>query len=98
MDMATGIFTVPTNGRYYLSFTAYSLPADTNSMIYLRVNEGFIGISCGPKQNDGMSLVATLDLKKNDTVDVYLGTGAISDNSGHFTQFSGFLLEEDLEL
>ena len=98
MDLETGVFTVPTSGRYHLSFAAYSLPTDTNSMIYLRVNEAFIGISCGPKQNDAMSLITTLDLKKNDTVDVYLGVGAISDNSGHFTQFSGFLIEEDLEL
>ena len=41
------------------------------------------------------SLQATLDLKKGDTVDVFLQEGAIKGNL--FNHFNGFLIDEDLE-
>ena len=48
---------------------------------------------------DNLPLVTTLQLKKGDTVDVWLLSGSIYDDSVYrFTQFSGFLLEEYLVL
>jgi len=99
MNAATGVFTAPVNGRYHFSFTALSNTISTNNNdVYLRVNGAFIAISIGPSTRYNLPLVATLQLTKGDAVDVYLDGGSIYDNGYHFTQFSGFLLEEDLVL
>ena len=98
MNAATGVFTAPVNGRYHFSFTARSYSSGV-TYVYLRVNDAFVAISWVPSNNDNLPLVATLQLTKGDTVDVYLAFGLIYDHSiDHHTQFSGFLLEEDLVL
>ena len=63
----------------------------------LRVNGVHIG-DVGHAMLPGYSvpLVATLNLKKADKVDMWLVNGAILDNGDHQTNYSGFLLEEDL--
>ena len=104
MNLASGVFTAPVNGRYHFSFTAFSIIAGYNS-VSLRVNGVNMGISETYSQsNEKYSystspIVATLNLKKGDTVDTYLNSGSLYDGSvNYWTQFSGILLDEDLVL
>ena len=100
MNLQTGIFTVPVNGRYHFSFTAESGGNSGESYVLLRVNGVNIGISDTLSQYNNLPMVATLNLKKGDKVDTYLGAGSIYNGKTiyHWTQFSGFLLDEDLAL
>ena len=98
MIAATGVFTAPVNGRYHFSFTARSGSSGVNNFVYIRVNGAWVATSLAPSNNDNMPIVATLQLTKGDRVDVFLYQGSIVDNGYHHTQFSGFLLEEDLVL
>ena len=99
MNAATGVFTAPVNGRYHFSFKGTSGSSGVQNWVYLRVNGATIAISYAPSIYYNLPIVATLQLTKGDTVDVYLAFGLIYDHSiDHHTQFSGFLLEEDLVL
>jgi len=98
MNAETGVFTTPVNGRYYFSFNALAWTSGTINYVLLRVNGAQTGMSWAPSKDYNLPMVATLNLKKGDTVDLYLGSGSIIDSSNHFTQFSGFLLDEDLAL
>jgi len=98
MNAATGVFTAPVNGRYQFSFTARSFSSGVKNFVFLRVNGARIAISGVLSKEYNLPMVATLQLTKGETVDVYLNQGSIYDNSAHDTQFSGFLLEEDLVL
>ena len=97
MNLATGVFIAPVNGRYYFSFTARSGTAAKN-WISLRVNGVQTGISHAPQWNHNIPIVTTLDLVNEDTVDIMLVEGSIFDSNNHNTHFSGVLLEEDLSL
>ena len=98
MNAATGVFTAPVNGRYQFSFTALSWSSGIENIVRLRVNGAYLGRLYAPSDRYNLPLVATLQLKKGDSVDLYLGGGSLFDNGDHHTQFSGFLLEEDLVL
>lgn len=97
MSTATGIFTAPKNGRYHFSFTARS-GTDGQTWVQLRVNRVDIGWSRATSRDSNMPIVATLHLKTGDKIDTYLASGSLYDGNDHITQFSGFLLEEDLIL
>ena len=93
MNLASGVFTVPVNGRYQFNFVAQANVDYTD--VFLRLNGGLIAQGFGPRQNINLAFTATLDLKKNDRIDTYLIGGSILDN---YTEFTGILLEEDLVL
>jgi hypothetical protein len=98
MNMETGIFTAPTTGRYYFSFTARSDAANDNNNVQLRVNGRTIGIAHAPTSDYNLPISATLNLRKGDTVYMFLDTGSLADKNQAYTHFSGVLLEEDLIL
>ena len=98
MNAATGVFTAPVNGRYHFSFTALSATPGITNYVFLRVNGANIGLSLSRTLDFSMPQVATLQLTKGGTVDMYLEAGSVGDDGHHHTQFSGFLLDEDLVL
>ena len=94
-NINSGVFTVPTNGRYFFSFTARSHVS--NTLVQLRVNRLAIAASEGRFEYHNMPISTTVNLEKGDTVDVFLKKGAIFDSENdHQTVFTGILLEEDL--
>ena len=96
MDLKSGVFTSPTNGRYFFSFIAQA-GADI-TQVHLRINGSVIAISDGWSQYSMIPLSATLNLRKDDRLDLFLNIGSIFDGGNHYTQFSGILLEEILDL
>ena len=94
MNLGSGVFTAPTNGRYFFSFVARSNVAVT--YIQVRLNGDKFAESYTPLTNYNLPISATLNLKTGDRVDAYLFAGSIIDDGDHFTHFTGFLLEEDL--
>ena len=98
MNLTTGIFTVPTSGRYSFAFSARSSKPDVENYVWLRVNGAYIFTSFGPSNNYNMPLFAVLNLKKGDEIAMVLGDGSLFDNRNRHTHFTGILLEEDLSL
>ena len=90
INLASGVFTAPTNGLYHFTFTG--LAGADRSFVQLRLNGVNIAYSTGWLQFDLMPITATLQLKRVDRVDTYLYGGSLDD----YTQFSGVLLQEDL--
>ena len=93
MNLQTGIFTAPTEGRYFFSFSGNSGP-DTYLSLYL--NEKSVTTSYGKEIHDTLSLVTTLELKRGDTISLRLGsTGYLYENEASmYSSFTGILLEE----
>ena len=98
MNMATGVFTAPVNGRYFFSFDALSWATNTEHYVSLRVNGILTATSYTPIQWYNMPISSTLNLKTGDKVDMWLHSGTLDDNEKNYTQFSGILLEEDIVL
>ena len=97
MDLASGVFTVPVNGRYQFNFVA--MAGDAGTFVLLRLNGGQIARGFGPLQYDTVAITAIFLLNRGDRIDTVLWSGSINDCSNCYeTQFTGILLEEDLVL
>lgn len=96
LNTVTGVFTAPVGGTYFFSFKAHGNAAGSNAEI--RVNGVNAGITWGESVADEMPISATVRLLPGDRVEVWLTGGSILDNNRHFTQFTGFLLEQDLDI
>ena len=101
MNIKTGVFMAPRSGTYHFSFAFMKDEQAKAVSIHIRKN----GIAMGAAHTDGLenaklqsSLHATLKLKSGDTVDLFqIGKGNIFDDVNHYTHFTGWLIEEDIE-
>ena len=93
MNIATGTFTVPTNGVYSFSLTALSIGS---ASVSLHLNGVQIAVSDTHIDIYSISLSLILKLKKGDTVDTRLNFGGLYGNNQ--PTFNEMLIEEDLVL
>lgn len=100
MNLGTGVFTVPVDGIYHFEFKGLKSNDPTDLRIFLQAN----GVNIGEAYATGLSsylglsgIGASLRLKTGDQVRLYKTIGTLHDN-GTFTQFTGWLVEEDLVL
>jgi hypothetical protein len=104
MNLKSGQFTAPRTGIYFFSFTGRAyLPSSAVSLhISLYLNGDLIGRDLATKQLSPVTLQSTLKLKSGDRVWVainWMSAGAyLYDNHWHHTHFTGFLLEEEIEV
>lgn len=110
MNLTSGIFTAARTGRYFFSFSGLAYFPASYSYVYLGVglylNGDLVGLgwfeqaSVDMHQYSPLSLQSTLNLKPGDEIclQIYgLSSGVhLSDGTGHYTDFTGWMLEEDI--
>ncbi len=98
MDLASGIFTAPKAGIYYFVFSCLKQPSTTYMSVFLRLNGVNIGRGHGSNLNSLLNVIihSTLELDIGDQIYLSLPEGPLFDDISSYTQFSGFLLEENL--
>ena len=98
MKINTGVFTAPRNGTYHFSFSFMNFGS---LAIGIRKNGVAIGAANTYASSTYIlqsSLPATLKLKSGDSVDLFqMKDGGIYDDWNHYTHFTGWLIEEDLD-
>lgn len=102
MNLATGVFTAPRNGLYHFAFSALKDLSKTSLNVHLRLNGNWVGMARADDLVDyslTCSFQATLKLIAGDRIDLFLDQGTLLDvNKWHHTHFTGYLVEEDLQL
>jgi len=105
MNFATGVFTVPVNGIYHFEFNGMKHNDPSELRVFLQVNGVTIGTAYATFNLTNYLALSgintSLRLKTGDQVRLYKTNGILHDDSmleHHYTQFTGWLNEEDLML
>ena len=106
MDLSSGVFTAPKTGVYHFHFSGHSVLSN-----YFQITLQLNGMRMGYAISDSRitsnadadaeyhpgSLHSRLKLKKGDQIDLWLHFGALYDDGNHFSHFTGWLDDEDLQ-
>jgi len=100
MNIGTGVFKAPKTGTYSFGFSGLKVnDAAIKTWMELRLNGGRIGKDFFDASGTSMtssSLNANLKLKVGDEITLIITAGALYDDAGYYTHFTGILIEEDL--
>jgi hypothetical protein len=92
-DTATGEFTAPAAGKYFFVFSCLS--SDIPTRVNLEVNSAAVAQTYGEIFAQTLTVHATLQLSKDDKVRMFLVEGSMKEDGVKFTNFAGWLIEED---
>lgn len=101
MNIVTGVFKAPRNGRYSFALSGIKEQENVGLIVSLRLNGSTVrvGTAYGSNVNSAQitySLQSILDLKTDDEITLVLEQGTLYDNDKGYTHFTGSLIEEDL--
>ena len=102
MNLTTGIFTVPVDGIYHFEYSGMKDSSANKLIIQLQINGTAVGRAetnpFATGSGDSLSLTVSLRLKKYDRVNLFNEYGVLYDYETFHTQFTGWLVEEDLSI
>ena len=96
MNMSTGIFTAPKAGIYYFAYSGIKDWDSGSTALFLQLNGNSEAIAHATGITGGltMALHATLKLQAGDKISLVLTQGVIHNFYTSYTNFVGWLLEE----
>jgi hypothetical protein len=93
MVLSTGVFTAPIAGIYTFTGTWHDASTSTHAFVYIRKNGSTIGDTysdTADRVSFGMTVLVSL--AKGDTIETYLGGGAIYSGSTRLIHFTGHII------
>jgi C1q-related factor len=98
MNITSGIFTAPKSGIYFFSFTGTKSSPANPLYVFLYHNSNRVTIAYGYSLSGYFTatLSSTLSLKSGDQISLKLFFGQLHDDTDHYTNFNGMLLQEEL--